>query len=423
MKGTSILSFKSWPKKIHLPLPRTPRESQQLLSALTSSFRRQLDREYPVLDPSDRSSGDAPSGNPHSSAHSHDRHLKSILDNPLFRVAPSKTTLGAGHARAQSVQFKKRLAEEPMAVFDELVASGSVTRSDIVQCLKAQLVLAGSASEDGVREAMKNSGAGSRVVAWFWASDSATRKMLFKSRTATSTALKFMVTEELQDTIMVWLRMLSKQDLGGLDGRIPETVVPRLFSHFLFDFMVAEMRYGRGVSSALGYYVKVCRMCSFLVDRYGSDTRDAMLVEAGTYLGQWIVDNGQSQEVKEIPATVYDEFREALSALAPMALWSASVSLYHPTHPTAQPLLEYIRELPPEERHAGKDAERDILIRITMDAVQLLLDQEKFREASWLAQCIKRLFADEVSTTNAPDKRQVTSRQADLLHRLDVALA
>src|SRR5467141_2839805 len=67
MKKTSILNLKSWPK-IHPPLPRTPRESQQLLSALTSSFRRQLD-----------AAGNKP-------VQSTDRHLKSILDNPLFRV-------------------------------------------------------------------------------------------------------------------------------------------------------------------------------------------------------------------------------------------------------------------------------------------------------------------------------------------------
>lgn len=416
MKGTSIFNFKSWSKKIHPPLPRTPRESQQLLSALTSSFRRQLDREYPLL-----SSGDAPNGNPHSSAHSTDRHLRSILDNPLFRIAPSKTAIPPGHPNAQSLQ-DKRLAEEPMAVFDELVASGSVTRNDIIKCLKAQLFLAGSASGDGVREAMKNSGAGSRVVSWFWASDSASRKMLFKSRTATATALKFMVAEGLHDTIMVWLRMLSKRDLGGLDGQIPETAAPRLFNHFLSDFMAAEISYGRGVASALEYYSQVCKMCYFLVDRYGSDPRDTMLVAGGTYLSHWIVDHGQSQEVKEIPPSVYDEFCEAISTLSPMPLLAASVSLYHPTRPTAQPLLDYVQRLPPEKPHTWKESKRDIFFRVTVDAVRVLLDQGKFRDASWLAQRIKELFPNETSTAKTSNKSQVSSEQADLLNHLDVAL-
>ena len=34
--------------KLHPQLPLTPRESQQLLSLLTASFRRHLDREHPV---------------------------------------------------------------------------------------------------------------------------------------------------------------------------------------------------------------------------------------------------------------------------------------------------------------------------------------------------------------------------------------
>jgi hypothetical protein len=401
MKGSSVLSFKSWPK-IHPPLPRTPRESQQLLSALTSSFRRQLD---------------AADSKPVQST---DQHLRSILDNPLFRVAPSKSVYAAG-AHGGPRLFGKRLAEEPMAVFDELTASGSVSGKDIAECLTYQLALAGSTSGDA-RTAMRSSGAGSRVVSWFWASDSAARKTFFKSRRATMAALKFMAAEELQDTVMVWLRMLSKRDLGGLDGHIPEGAGRCLFSNFLSDFMAAEILYGRGIASALGYFVQMPKMCTCLVDRPGNDLRDAMLVSGATFLGQWIIDHRQSPDVTEIPMLVYDAFCEAISTLPSLPFLAVATWLYHPTHPTAEPLLEYVARNPPRKLRVWDDAKRELFVRVYLDGFRMLLDQEQYGDASDLAPFVKQLISSE-SSPKASEQSPFSTEQDHLLARLDLTLA
>ena len=50
MKATTLLSIKGWLSKIHPPLPRSARESQKLLSVLTSSFQRQLDEAHPPIE-------------------------------------------------------------------------------------------------------------------------------------------------------------------------------------------------------------------------------------------------------------------------------------------------------------------------------------------------------------------------------------
>jgi hypothetical protein len=400
MKGTSILNIKAWPK-IHPPLPRTPRESQQLLSALTSSFRRQLDA--------------ADSNKPVQAA---DNHLRTILDNPLFRVVPSKPAYTPGDPHAQRI-LEKRLAEEPMVVFDELVASGSITGHDIAKCLRYQLALIGSTSGNA-DQAMKKSGAGARVVAWFWASDSASRKTLFKSRRATSAAVKFMTAEGLQDTIMVWLRMIRKRDLGGLDGQIPERPGQRLFSEFLSDFMAAEIRYGNGIVSALGYFVQACQMCSFLTDRPSHDLHDAMLSAGGRSLCWWIVENSQSEEIKQVPPPVYDRFCEAMATLPHLSFLTAAVWLYHPTRPTAEFLLDHVNRHPPEKQNTT-ESKRDSVIRVYLDAFRLLLDQEKYRDASWLAPYVRQLLSDD--SVQAPKRSHYSVEQGELVSRLDLALA
>ncbi|KAL1987924.1 hypothetical protein VTN96DRAFT_1908 [Rasamsonia emersonii] len=401
MKGTSIFNIKAW-SKIHPPLPRTPRESQQLLNALTSSFRRQLEA--------------ADTNKPAQSA---DKHLRTILDNPLFRVVPSKPAYTPGDPNAQKT-LEKRLAEEPMAVFDDLVAAGSATPKDIFQCLQSQLALIGSTSGDA-NQAMKRSGAGSRVVSWFWASDSASRKTLFKYRRATSAALKFMAAEGLQDIIMVWLRMLSKRDLGGLDGRIPELPARQLFNEFLSDFMAAEIRYGGGIASALGYFLQASQMCSFLTDRPSPDLNNAMLRGGGTYLGRWIVKNSQSQGMKEVPPPIYDRFCEAIAALPNLPFLTAALSLYHPTQPTAELLLAHVRRHPPETVNSYNESRRAYMIRVYLDGFRLLLDQEKYRDASSLEPYIRQLLSDD--SVKTPQRSQYSAEQDELVSRLNFALA
>ncbi|RAL65162.1 hypothetical protein DID88_001268 [Monilinia fructigena] len=98
--------------KLHQPLPLTQRESTQLLELLTTSFRQQLESEH---GPSDIGTGtnnvkvDAlPLHKQHESGrvrrlsdsgHKHtDRHLKSILTNPLFsqRTPEERARISSG---------------------------------------------------------------------------------------------------------------------------------------------------------------------------------------------------------------------------------------------------------------------------------------------------------------------------------------
>ncbi|KAL1853469.1 hypothetical protein Plec18167_005436 [Paecilomyces lecythidis] len=420
MKGTSILSFKPW-SKIHPPLPRTPRESQQLLNALTSSFRRQLDQAYPPLDEAQQNDKDARDAE--SSAHAADKHLQSILDNPLFKVVPSQTVFSSvSQSDAQSRRaLQDRVAKEPMVVFDELVASGHAEVSSLVDCLKAQLYLAGSA--DGAREAMKSSGAGKRLVSWFWASDPSSRKLLFKSRNATSTALKFMVAEDLQDTVMVWLRMLGKNDLGGIDGQIPQAAVQRVFKSFLSDFIAAEIRYGRGIASALDYYLQAFRMCSFSISPSTPDSRNMMLVAAATQLTHWVVDNAQGQQIKDIPPPLYHQFCEAISTITTQPFLSASAWLYNPTSPDARPLLEYAKSVSSHMYSNWKEPRKEIFLKVSLDAVRLMMERKEFRDATWLVQHVKQLLSDEQSVVKETKESRSRSSQEVMLHHLDLALA
>lgn len=398
MKGTSIFQFKSWPK-IHQPLPRTPRESQQLLNALTSSFRRQLDGAYP---PSGNNHG-RPLSNPESSAHATDQHLQHILENPLFRIIPNRPS-SQDPTPLQSIEGQRRLAEEPMAVFDQMAAAGSVTADLIHDCLKSQLLLSRSPAN------MKASRAGSRIADWYWASDGSSRQMLLRSRSVTKSLAKFMVAEGLHSTIMKWLQMLMSHDLGSQNGRLTEGLARQTFSHLLVDFIDAEVWFGNGFSSAMAYYLRVSQM--HFQSPSSHKSRKPLLLAAGAHLSRIAMEYKPSAEQASV--IVYDQFRDTISVLSPRSLLLASVAVCHPANPDPRPFLQFVENLSPTKFQAWNETRRDAFFEIGSEVLRVLVERKRFRDISRLEQDISELLPEQPAATvaerseNSPDEEHLS---------------
>lgn len=421
MKGTSIFQFKSWPK-IHQPLPRTPRESQQLLNALTSSFRRQLDRAYPAPSGSTPNSDRQPL-NTDSSVHATDQHLHSILDNPLFRIVPQKAkSASRDHATTSTINESKPAVQDPMALFDQAVASGSATPSFITDCLKSQLLLARSFGENGVRDAMKITRAGSKVVDWFWASDGASRQMLLQTRASTGSLTKFMVAEDLQDTVMEWLKMLVSGNLGGLDGQMAEDRARASFNHLVQDLLDAEIRYGSGLGSAVKYYLRACQLHFSSVESQGDlKVAKSMLLASGAQLARTLMEQKPSSD--QIPVHTFEEFAEIISTLSSSrSLLFSSVALCHPTHPDPTPFIHYVDSLCPNKFQKWNQARRDAFLGISCDALRTLIDRKKIRLATSLGHQIQELLPEETATASVEASRSRAAAEEDtLLQRLELS--
>lgn len=406
MKPSSILNFLP---KIHHPLPRTPRQSKKLLAALTSSFRRQLDREYPptpAVPASDRDdhATHPPPPNPDSSLHATDKHMKAILDNPLFRVPP---------ARVQPQ--KSRLPRDPMASFDGLAAAGLVDPPFIAECLRSQLAFPRKSSSGNLRESMEASKAGSKVVSWWWSANAQGRKQLFLTQGLTRTLLKFMVVERLQDAIMQWLKMLAKRDLGGHNGQVSERFAFSALRQLLVDLIGAEKHFGKGLSSATDAYVRACKMLLSMSDPPCTAQLMSSMRGPGVRLGHWIV---QSDQSKEIPVSLFEDYMALLSASSsarPIRWPAASLPLYHPTHPNPRPLLDFAKSLQPGEPDAWDDEKRRDFFTAGFEALRVLTEQEALRDASDLAGHMQQLLPKEPREMSPKPSTQ----EDDLLESLE----
>ncbi|KAF7590556.1 hypothetical protein BBP40_002645 [Aspergillus hancockii] len=310
-----------------------------------------------------------------------------------------------------------------MVVFDELVASGSVTLPSLRNCLKSQVLLASRHTGSGFVKAMKDSRAGSKVVSWWFASDSAARQMLFKSRAATTTLVKFLVAEGLQAVVLGWLRMLAEQDIGGHNGQLPEHIAQQVFSHLLIDLLAAETQYGQGVSSAMRYYLQTCKTHMFRENEVFNLSWKPMFLPGGAHLGECLMQSSRSSS-KELDGPAFNEYMKVLSTLSPKSGLFAAVPLYHPTHPDPQPFLEFVDTLPPGRVDASTDMKRETFMRAGFDALRLLADQNKRRDALYLARLLQQHLPEKTDSRSASktSNRAYTERE-DLLAQLDLALA
>ncbi|RJE19179.1 hypothetical protein PHISCL_08476 [Aspergillus sclerotialis] len=409
MKGTSILN-RFWPK-IHYPLPQTPRENQKLLNALKSSFRRQLDREHPTT-PSDRiENGHHSIANPNSSIHATNKHLQTILDNPLFRVTPSRPT----DSRVQS--GTKRLPKDPMVTFDELVASGSVTIASIIECLKLQLAIPGKRNSGDLRESMKASRAGSRVVSWWWSADAQARKRMLQNRELMFSLCKFMVAEGLQDRIMQWLRMLLDHHVGSPNGQVSEEYVTTVFRRLLFLLLLAEVRYGNGLSSAMEVFIQVGEMWLSMDDR----PRSVHMLAAGDMLCYMVMENEQSH-AQDIPVPVYERYMDLMSLFFPNRKTTAVAPLYHPTNPNARPFVKFVENLTLSMLEKFKDRHWEFFGKAGSDAIRILNDQGASRDALSFGNYIQQFLLKQESPSEATSKQSdsISSKEDYLLGRLDL---
>lgn len=390
MKGSSLLNAKGWPK-IHHPLPQTPRESQQLLSALTSSFRRQLD-----------------AADTHKPAQSANEHMRSILQNPLFRVVPSKPSYAARTTR-EDPGLENKLAENPMAVFDDYASAGTLNGQYIAKFLEAQLALIVIAKSDKAREAMSKTGAGTKVVDWFWASDSAARLSLFRSHRATKVALRFMVAEGLHAQISRFIRALARLDLGGIKGKIPKEAGTQMLKYFMRDYIIAELYYGRGFAAALKAFNSI--------HSWNEPAIQGMLQLAAVAICRFIVEKKETEQVKDVSASLFDTFCKNFDSVAAGPFWRDAIQVYHPSHPDAQRLLDNAAN---HIERSRSDTQQDDTVQVYLDGMRLLIEQKRYKDAVRLSTHIEQMLSDERAEILKP--HDSSPELSELIGRLNFAL-
>lgn len=391
-------------KKLHPQLPLTPRESQQLLNLLTTSFRTHLDREHPVhathnpRAPFTRANYALPSQNI-SSAASASRHMDTVLNHPLLALKPS---------RRSSESAASQLLTDPLSWFVNEIATANATLSqaamvlDVLDTLDKQTPSQTSQLHTGrtagavIGDWLQSSGldASSDFLDMCFVKSNVKKPSTFLSR-----LVPVLMADGKEQLLWKWFSNPSSHGLK------PAHVFS--FKQQLLRRMVA-VEAQQGLHQAIALFTKACHM----IDEH-PDKPWGQLGPAGQYLVQAIM----SKSTAAVDHSLYNVFRRSVRLWAP-SKWAQAVDsmlcLHHPDKPSARPALQFIQNPTGAATYAAaKPAQRRYIVHISLALARQLLEEERYEDAHSVMAFAKQYFSDLVLDLPTQQKQTVNPQSSN----------
>lgn len=408
MQSASKRAFSALASKIHPQLPLSPRESQQLLTLLTTSFRAHLDREHPISSPESSQRGAtrnvAASNAPRSSSPTHatssyahaTKHIDSILTNPLFAVKPR---------RRGSESAAVDVLRDPMNWFLDQIAIGGASLPKAAMCLE---VLERTGTETSPQ---LQSGKTPGVVISEWLQTSGldtSRDFIDLCMTKQGRSSRFqdrLVSLLLSEgqTSAPWRWFIRSNDQRIKDTGLDLTEVSTFRQQLLAKMVSAQANID--LDKGFSIFMQAFRMAE--VEAH--DSAYSVLKAAGAQLVNRVV----STPKHSVETDLYDSF--LASSQRWFGSWSGAVEsmlwLHHPTRVSALPGLRFIQNpIGAITFVRASKSRRNFLVQLSLGVARQLLEEEKFAEAQIAMQFTEEHFADIVLTKVPVTEKPVTAQ-------------
>lgn len=384
--------------RLHQPLPLTQRESTQLLELLTTSFRQQLDSEHgpsntstkvEAIESHQQNENSRPRRLSDSGYRHTDRHIKSILTNPLFKQGTPKSEPGS--------------TQDPMDTFDRAVGRGMMTvnyAKAILIAKKRQL----QSSHETLEESMKKSGAGLKILKWLTSSGlNQNTEFLLEDRIFGVLLFEFMRAEGYEEVFWEWINKAmhapsaTKAEFRGLAQLLSKIVklTAKLEASFNDSFSI------------------LLRITDMSKDLPLEQVQD-LLISPGQRVFHMILES--SRQVRE--ATSLESFKTFQQILPVFSIHDVdlhTLDIYSPYHRSANHFLEFLRQRPSSMESETEDLGRRFehngakkMVSISLMAAKILLEQNRVNDATWIMERLR---------TNYP---KLLGIEADIQERKEV---
>lgn len=440
MKGSAVSqSFKVLASKINNQAPLGQRESNRLLNALTSSFRKHLDEVHPS--PSHDSSKRPAVKDGSETAQRHafpssitlaDHHMASVLTNPLL----VKTARSQAHPKpeldATTAAAELKDGANPFELLEKYHAKGYATVDVALSCMKTfRRSIKGLTYEEQVAKVQEQE-AGKRLLSWLWNSDVLQSQAFADSLQIQDGLVWLVMMEGHEDFLWNWL---------DSDLELPQSLMikghqdSRNNGHFWKSRIIYAMvmtnlgpphKGARSADAALEVYF---RAVQHVQQRKNAGVRDRMVLVARARLAlEKALTHGSEHHYSNTNPALYDKFvkiyaNHQLSHTSNAQKYAidefhrAQLDLWHPTRPLADVWYElFTREVPASD---GAMAVRDLLqnpknssdtahyIKTFARAARLMKTAGKHAESARLVAAAQKCYPDKTS--------QVTEAMQDLL--------
>ena len=367
--------------QIHHPLPLNKRESQQLLESITTSFRKNLDKEHPWE--TDETLTKRPAGPRLAVADSlsttnhrpTDRHLRAILSNPLFAQPRNP---GVDTTSPTTTSHNAHLD-----VFHSAVSKGLMTTrraAGILATIRSQIV---TESPDNVRERMGAPGAGLCVLRWLRASGQETDLRFLSDHALLKLLVSFLYAEGLQEITWSWLAQLASRSTELDFETTPGRAGPRTLSVLMYAIINENNESGSASLMSLDGSFAALEKANSLLPREGSHAATAAVRYSWARLS-W----ASTVDVAERPkpsAALFEKFLDIGRPLK-LPLDLAHLDLHHPTAPTHSAAVEYLRlrQRIVEDMTNMKPGYQQRITCLILDAAERLNRTGQADEAPWV---------------------------------------
>ncbi|KAI0423152.1 hypothetical protein F5X98DRAFT_323991 [Xylaria grammica] len=358
--------------QIHHPLPLNRRESQQLLESITSSFRKNLDREHPW-------ETDEPSANTKAnsteSTTNHcptDRHLRAILSNPLFARSRDANVNISTHTPRNN----------PFDVFDSAVSRGLMTTrraAGFLATIRSQLL---AESPDNVRQRMGASGGGLRVLRWLRASGQEKDLEFLSDPALLKLIVPFLYAEGLQEVAWDWLAQLASRAIE-LEFKItPGKLNAQTLSKLMSAIIDENSEPGSPSPISLNGSFAALARANSMVPREN-------LVTTAAVKNSWArLSWASTVDAVGRPKPSVALFENFVDIGRPLnfPLDLAHLDLHHPTTPTHSAAIEYLRlrrQIAQDMSNMKPQLQQRVLC-LVLDATERLNQTGQLAEAPWV---------------------------------------
>jgi hypothetical protein len=360
--------------KLHPQLPLTPRESQQLLSLLTTSFRLHLDREHPVHT-TEVAHPTVPKAARHdpgttismSSAALASQHLDAVLSNPLFAMKPARRGSQSGASQA---------LKDPIGWFLDEITTGGATLSKLSTCLYVLF------RSDTAAQPHQGKTPGAIIGGWLRSSGLDTSKEFLEMCVGSKYPLAHLVRLLMADgeTRLLW-KWFARTSYSGSSLRMAQ----RFRRHLLMRMVLVH-----DLPQSLLLFERARDICE--EQRKGFESLRSA--------GQKLVEAIMSRPNAPISNEIYDTFRESVTLWFPSS-WALAVDamlwLHHPTRASYTPGLQFIQDPAGAAKYAdAKPGQRSLVVQLSLGVARELLAAERYEDAQAVMAFVKKHFPDLV---------------------------
>lgn len=355
MKPFRLRRIKSLALRIHPPLPPSATQSNELLEQLKESYRHKLDQAHPLPT-------------------SLDNHLDRILSNPLLTAKVTRSVKPNDAVNGFTNEFTARAIQG---------TATPETASEYLSRAVGLLYEHYARTPTTLKNALKESQAGSRVLEYLWSQGLNTLEVLSKHRLLTPNLVKCMIAEGRHDVLEHWL--FSTEDTNSSISR-------NLRRAMIQMCIEAEAYFGTSSSNFLRRVKHEFEKLSHC----GSSpvaTQDA-LYSAGKLLSKYLI----FSERESSRGQIAQEFRQVL--LMSVSKWGqgngwnrAILEFYCPELPDLSKAIAFIKQ---KNVCLSTDSQSwsRLAVEFCLDCFDLLFQQHRYDDCEQVLSCVKINGAD-----------------------------